>query len=644
MPGPSLTHPLPNPGPTPAATMTTPPEDRSTAGGGRLLWALLRPRRRALAAALAWSVIEALPALLSGSLIAAAADHGFLAGRPGVGLAWLGALALALLIKAAATRLMFPHLAAVTEPLRDDLVRAVVTATITRAATGTHPPDTAAVTRLTAQVDTVRNLVTALLRSSRALGMSLIAALAGLLVLSPPAAAIVAGPVTAALLVFAWLLRHLTARQRALVLADETLTTHATPILTGLRDVAACGAHDQAYATVQAAVDAQAAATRALAWAGTGRRLIVTLGAHLPLVILLLAAPSLTGGGHLSAGEVVGAVTYLVTGLSPALGALTGSVGAWGVTLAVTLHRLAQTITPTPMSPAAGSHPASPTAPARTPAPTPAPPRSAGADARPRPVAVRNGYDLRADRLGFAYAPQAAPIVRDLDLTVAEDEHLAVVGPSGIGKSTLSLLLTGLHPPTEGRIRLGGVPLTAIPEPELRAVLALVPQEAYVFTGTVRDNLAYLRPEPDAGPADTHLLDARLRAAATAVGADALITRLGGLDGVIDDPSALSAGERQLLALARVHASPARIVVLDEATCHLDPAAEAHAETAFAAREGTLVVIAHRISSALRAQRILLLDGTAALTGTHHDLIARSPLYADLVGHWQDHDHPATGG
>ncbi|MCC5578823.1 ABC transporter ATP-binding protein [Microtetraspora sp. AC03309] len=599
MPSPTLTRPRreAHGGPAPAKS---PAQDPSIANGRRLLLTLLGRRRRPLVMAMAWSLVEAGPVWLSGLFIAAAIDHGFLAGSPGTGLAWLALLGLAMLVKAVATRLMFPHLAAVVEPLRDDLVHAVVAATITRAAGAAEPPDTAAVTRLTEQVDTLRNLVSALLRSSRALGISLIAALGGLLALSPLAAAIAAGPVLVALVVFTRLLRVLVVRQREQVIADEALTAEATPILAGLRDVAACGAETQAYATVEAAVTAQTTATRALARAALGRRFVVALGAHVPLLGLLVAARPLIQDGRLSAGEVVGAVTYLATGLDPALRSLTGMVGGWGVALAVTLRRIAETIT------------------------VPAVSVSPGGSFSP------SGHELRAERLSFAYAPQATPVVRDLDLTIDEGDHLAVVGPSGIGKSTLSMLLTGLRQPSGGEIRLGGVPLTSIAGHELRITMALVPQEAYVFTGTVRENLAYLCPG-DIG-------DVRLREAAEKVGAGPLVDRLGGLDAVIDEPSTLSAGERQLIALARTYASPARLVVLDEATCHLDPAAEARAELAFAARPGTLIVIAHRISSARRARRIVLMDGTTVLTGSHRDLMTRSPLYADMVGLWQRHD------
>ena len=116
------------------------------------------------------------------------------------------------------------------------------------------------------------------------------------------------------------------------------------------------------------------------------------------------------------------------------------------------------------------------------------------------------------------------------------------------------------------------------------------------------------------------------------------MSRLGGYHAVID-PAALSAGERQLIAITRAYLSTAPIAILDEASCHLDAAAEARAEAAFARRPGTLIVIAHRMSSALQAEQVLVLDGSCARIGDNATLLATSPLYRDLIGHWRA-DHP----
>jgi ATP-binding cassette subfamily C protein len=228
-------------------------------------------------------------------------------------------------------------------------------------------------------------------------------------------------------------------------------------------------------------------------------------------------------------------------------------------------------------------------------------------------------------------------VVRGLDLDLRPGEHLAVVGPSGIGKSTLAGLLTGMLTPQEGRVLLGGVPVRDVPAALRHELVALIPQEAYVFAGSVRDNVGLFASSAS---------DEALSAAVDAVGAGALLRRLGGLDAEIGHGGeGISAGEAQLLALARVYASPAEFVILDEATSHLDPVSEARAERAFAARGGVLVVIAHRLSSALRADRVLVMDGRETALGHHADLLARSARYAELMQAWATPvaGEPATG-
>jgi ATP-binding cassette, subfamily B, bacterial RamB/AmfA len=176
-------------------------------------------------------------------------------------------------------------------------------------------------------------------------------------------------------------------------------------------------------------------------------------------------------------------------------------------------------------------------------------------------------------------------------------------------------------------VRLGGRPVTELGT----AFRVVIPQEAYVFSGTLRENLTYFRPDAASGDLDE---------AVDLLGLRPLADLLGGYDAVVETRD-LSAGERQLIALTRAYLSAAPLAILDEATCHLDPAAEARAEAAFAARPGTLVVIAHRMSSALRGRRILVMDGAGTVLGTHQSLLARSPSYRDLIGHWEL--EPAAG-
>jgi len=325
---------------------------------------------------------------------------------------------------------------------------------------------------------------------------------------------------------------------------------------------------------------------------------VVGLGARVPVVLILLSIPWLVDRGA-SPGEIAGSVTYALAAIAPAMTALTGCVSDSIIPVWVTLGRILGSAQPRPEPPA---------------------PVPGTENWRPHPALV----EVRIRKLGFAYGPHAEPVIHNLSLTVIPGEHLAVVGPSGIGKSTLVNLVCGMLRPDIGTVAVAGADIAAL-DPQARArVRVLIPQEAFVFTGTLEQNIRYLR--PDATPE-------MVEWACYAVGLSALRDRLGGLAARID-PAALSAGERQLIALTRAYLSAAPLAVLDEATCHLDPSAEMMAEQAFAARGGTLIVVAHRISSALRADRILVLDGVTAHLGTHDELLASSALYRDLVGHW----------
>jgi ABC-type multidrug transport system fused ATPase/permease subunit len=566
------------------------------AAGGRLLRRHLRPHQSALRHLAAWSVLEALPFFFSGLLVAHAIDRGFLAGQPLVGFGWLAVLALLWAIGALGTRQVYPWLAATIEPLRDSLISAVVTASLKRALQEEEQFSGSSVSQTTVQVETVRALLSGLLRNTRQMLSSSIAAIGGLAVLSPLLALVVGTFLVLALAGFALLLRASAARYQAVVLCGEKIGVVAAPVVEGTRDIVAYAAEARATREVGEAIDAEAAALRAFARTSVLRVPLVTVGAHLPVLALLALAPWLMTHQHLTAGQVAGGVIYLFSGLQPAVQILVNAGSTILVSLGVVLGRLAEISTepPSPPAPSAGLLPA--------------------------------GHDLDVDGVTFAYSAHADPIVSELTLHVPEGTHLAVVGPSGVGKSTLANLLTGLVTPQYGQLRLGGYALEQVDEDYLRHAVALIPQEAYVFTGSLRNNLVYLQPR--ATPAE-------IARAVAAVGLEETISRLGGYDAEVPPGGGtLSPGERQLIALARVYLSPAQIVILDEATCHLDPVAEARAEEAFAQRHGTLIVIAHRISSAMRADRILLMDGADTFLGSHHRLLERSSLYADLVGYW----------
>ncbi|WP_370144804.1 ABC transporter ATP-binding protein [Streptacidiphilus sp. EB129] len=565
--------------------------------GWALLWGQLRLRKRPLVLMTAWTAAEALPAALSGRLIAQALDAGFLAGHVAAGIGWLLALGAATVVGAWGQRQVYPHLADVVEPLRDALTRRVVTATLS-APQYALAPDTTAVSRLTRQIETVRDCVAGQLLVIRHFAITAVFVILGAASLGTAFLPLIGIPLGAALLLFVLLMPLLATRQYALLAAEEEFAHLATENLTALRDVIACGAADRSGTVLDDSVSTQTRARYALAGIGTLRRLAVGVGAHLPAALIVIDAARLVRHG-LPPGAVVGALAYLTLSLEPALRTLVQGIGASGLRLTVALDRLARTTSQ---------------------APAEQPPE------RPPAVGARSpqGSGVDLDHVTFAYHPQAEPVVDALTLCLADGEHLALVGPSGTGKSTVANLVAALTTPTGGAVRLGGVPLDTLPPRELATLRTLIPQQAYVFDGTVRDNLGYLRSDAT---------DHAMGRAAELLGLAPLLHRLGGL-GAHLDTRALSSGEKQLITLVRAYLSPAALVILDEATSHLAPAAEARIEEAFRARPGTLIVIAHRISSAQRADRVLLMDGPGTATGTHRELLANSPTYRELVGHW----------
>jgi ATP-binding cassette, subfamily C, bacterial len=302
------------------------------------------PRRPLLALA-AWSVPEALPSAIIGLAVARAVDTGFLADRPGVGLAWLAGIMLASGLGAAASRKVFQHLADLVEPFRDDLVRRVVGASLRRGVAG-HADD-GALARLTRQVEVVRDTYAGLIVVIRSFLVTVVGVMIGLLSVAPTIVLLILPPFLLGLAAFLVTLGVSATRQRAAILADERLARTAGSVFAGTRDVVASGAEEYAATMVAGPIAEQAAAERSLAKVAALRALCFAVGGWLPLLIVLFAGPWLARQG-VTTGAIMGGLTYVLFGLQPALRTFIVGVGTSGLRFVVTLGRILDATTAPP--------------------------------------------------------------------------------------------------------------------------------------------------------------------------------------------------------------------------------------------------------------------------------------------------------
>jgi ATP-binding cassette, subfamily B, bacterial len=248
--------------------------------------------------------------------------------------------------------------------------------------------------------------------------------------------------------------------------------------------------------------------------------------------------------------------------------------------------------------------------------------------ASPRSLPAPPRGDVNFDNIGFAYP--ARPDIRAVDgvsLSVRAGEKVAIVGPSGAGKSTLFHLLLRFYDPASGTISFDGVPIKSVDPRELRARIALVPQEPAVFAASARDNIRFGRPDAS---------DAEVEHAAGLAHATEFIRQLpGGFETPLGERGVmLSGGQRQRIAIARAILRDAPLLLLDEATSSLDAESETLVQTALEElmRHRTTLVIAHRLATVLSCDRIMVLDqGRIVEQGRHASLVAANGLYARLA-------------
>jgi ATP-binding cassette, subfamily B, bacterial len=228
--------------------------------------------------------------------------------------------------------------------------------------------------------------------------------------------------------------------------------------------------------------------------------------------------------------------------------------------------------------------------------------------------------------VSYTYPRQSRPALADVTLNVAPGQLVALVGPSGAGKTTLTCLLARFYDPQLGSVQIDGHDLRELTARSIAGAIGLVLQDTYLFHGTLRDNLLYARPDADQAALEEACRDAHL---------DSVLTELpGGLDTVVGERGhRLSGGEKQRVAIARVILKDSPILILDEATSHLDTASERYVQAALARlfTGRTSFVIAHRLSTVLAADVIVVLDrGRVVEQGTHSDLLGQAGLYASL--------------
>jgi ATP-binding cassette, subfamily B, multidrug efflux pump len=324
----------------------------------------------------------------------------------------------------------------------------------------------------------------------------------------------------------------------------------------------------------------------------------LTLCINVGLVVVIWVGGLDAIRGHLSVGQIVAFTNYMLTTMTP-LVMMTLLANTWAAGLA-SATRVADVL---------GTVPEVLDAPNARDVPAGAPPQ------------------IAFEAVSFAYRGVGnAPVLREISLDAAPGQTIAILGATGAGKSTLVDLIPRFYDATEGQVRFAGVDVRALEQVSLLSRMGIVPQEALLFSGTVRDNIRYGKPAAD---------DAEVRAAAEAAQAHAFISELpGGYDARVEARGAnLSGGQKQRIAIARALLLEPEVLILDDSTSAVDVETETKIQDALSARSHvrTTFVVAQRISTVLKADQILVLDrGRIVAAGTHRELMQSSAIYQEI--------------
>jgi len=455
------------------------------------------------------------------------------------------------------------------------------------------------VSRLTSDVQSLTEFVRDALVEVVGSALQIVLTVVALLVLSPTLAAVsvVALPI---LIVSSWSFHHSAGRVYHAIRdrVAETLTALQEG-LAGVRVVQAFRREGRTLDRYKPRSQAQVHAWRRASFVNIRLFAILPLAQASALIAVLLVAAAMYRHGSISIGTVTAFVLYLIQLFDP-IGRFTEWLGDFRQGLAALAKIVGLLETPSAIV------------------------------ERPGAAELPGEGVLTLRDVTFGY-DGARPVVRGVSLTFDPGEHVALVGATGAGKSTLAKLLTRQYDPQKGRIELGGVDLREATLDSLHCRIVMLPQEGHLFSGTIADNIRLAHPDAS---------DAEVARALDCIGA---LERFQSLrEGLETDVQTrglrLSAGERQLVGIARVALADPAVIVLDEATSSLDPGTEVAVERAVAAvAEGrTVVTIAHRLSTAERADRVVVMErGRVVEVASHDELVEQGDRYARLWASWQ---------